>query len=133
MHDLVIQSVDVLRCEDHRCEVLRDRDIVIRGNRIADVRPAVEVGPDEARDRIQGDGLLDQQAPQLWPPHDAAAKLVYSARAGDVRTVICDGRAVMRDRELLTLDETEILARVAESMQRLARRVPDARIQLYRP
>ncbi len=77
--------------------------------------------------------LLDQRAPHLWPPHDPAATLVYAARAGDVRTVICDGRVLMRDRELLTLDEAEILARVAESMQRLAHRVPDARIQLYRP
>ncbi|MCU0235375.1 MAG: hypothetical protein MUE90_15255, partial [Thermoanaerobaculales bacterium] len=62
-----------------------------------------------------------------------AANLVYSVRASDVRTVICDGRVLMRDRELLTLDLEEIIARVGESMARLSRRVPESRIQLYRP
>jgi 5-methylthioadenosine/S-adenosylhomocysteine deaminase len=39
----------------------------------------------------------------------------------------------MRDRRLLTLDKDEIVARVGESMGRLARRVPESRIQLYQP
>jgi 5-methylthioadenosine/S-adenosylhomocysteine deaminase len=77
--------------------------------------------------------LVDLGGPHNQPPHDPAANLVYSVRASDVRTVICDGRVLMRDRELLTLDLDEILARVGESMDRLARRVPESRIQLYRP
>ncbi len=77
--------------------------------------------------------LIDLGAPHNQPPHDPAANLVYSVRASDVRTVICDGRVVMRDRVLLTLDKDEIVARVGESMERLSRRVPESRIQLYRP
>jgi len=77
--------------------------------------------------------LVDLAGAHNQPPHDPAANLVYSARAADVRTVICDGKVLMRDRELLTLDLEEIKARVGESMTRLSRRVPDSRIQLYRP
>jgi hypothetical protein len=39
----------------------------------------------------------------------------------------------MRNRELLTLDLDEIIDRVRHGMERLARRVPEARIQVYRP
>jgi hypothetical protein len=38
----------------------------------------------------------------------------------------------MRDRELLTLDKTEIIARVGEGMERLSKRVPKSRIQFYK-
>jgi 5-methylthioadenosine/S-adenosylhomocysteine deaminase len=77
--------------------------------------------------------LVDLSGAHTQPPHDPAASLVYSVRASDVRTVICNGRLVMRDRELLTLDLDEITYQVGESMARLSRRVPDSRIQLYRP
>ena len=77
--------------------------------------------------------LIDLGGAHNQPPHDPAANLVYSTRASDVRTVICNGEVLMRDRELLTLDLEEITARVGEGMARLSRRVPDARIQLYKP
>jgi 5-methylthioadenosine/S-adenosylhomocysteine deaminase len=77
--------------------------------------------------------LIDLGGAHNQPAHDPAANLVYSTRASDVRTVICDGRVIMRDRRLLTLDLEEIKARVGESMTRLSRRVPESRIQLYRP
>jgi 5-methylthioadenosine/S-adenosylhomocysteine deaminase len=77
--------------------------------------------------------LVDLSGPHNQPPHNPAANLVYSVRASDVQTVICDGRVLMHDRRLLTLDRDEIIAKVGESMGRLARRVPDSRIQLYQP
>ncbi len=77
--------------------------------------------------------LVDVSGPHNQPVHDPAANLVYSVRASDVRTVICDGRVLMRDRQLVTLDKAEIIARVGENMERLARRVPESRIQSYRP
>jgi 5-methylthioadenosine/S-adenosylhomocysteine deaminase len=77
--------------------------------------------------------LVDLGGPHNQPTHDPAANLVYSLQSSDVRTVICDGRVVMRDRKLLTLDLAEITARVGEGMARLSRRVPASRIQLYHP
>ena len=40
--------------------------------------------------------------------------LVYAARGGDVIHSVINGRVVMRERRLLTLDEPAILARAAE-------------------
>jgi 5-methylthioadenosine/S-adenosylhomocysteine deaminase len=77
--------------------------------------------------------LVDLSGAHNQPAHNPAANLVYSVRASDVRTVICDGKVLMRDRVLQTLDKTEIIARVGEGMERLSKRVPEARIQLYRP
>jgi 5-methylthioadenosine/S-adenosylhomocysteine deaminase len=76
--------------------------------------------------------LIDLSGAHNQPQHDPAANLVYSARSSDVQTVLCNGKVLMRDRELLTLDKAEIMPRVGETMERLARRVPSDRIQLYR-
>jgi len=77
--------------------------------------------------------LIDLSGAHNQPPHDPTANLVYSTRASDVQTVICNGEVIMRDRQLLTLDLEEIKARVGESMTRLSQRVPESRIQLYKP
>lgn len=58
--------------------------------------------------------LVDARGAHLRPQHNPLATLVYGARAGDVDTVIVDGRIVVRNRTLTTLDEEEILARADE-------------------
>lgn len=77
--------------------------------------------------------LVDLGGLHHQPLHSVTASLVYNAAAGDVRTVICDGQIIMRDRQLLTLDEAEIVAQVRAAMTRLAQRVPSRRIQVYNP
>ncbi|MDT7604153.1 MAG: 5-methylthioadenosine/S-adenosylhomocysteine deaminase, partial [Acidobacteriota bacterium] len=46
----------------------------------------------------------------LTPRPDVISTIVYAAEASDVRTVLIDGRIVMRDGELATLSENEIMA-----------------------
>lgn len=75
--------------------------------------------------------LVDLSGLHHQPLHNIAASLVYNVRAGDVQTVVCDGQVLMRDRKLLTLDKGQIIANVRERMERLARKVPGARIQVY--
>jgi 5-methylthioadenosine/S-adenosylhomocysteine deaminase len=77
--------------------------------------------------------LVDMSGPHLQPLHSITASLVYAARASDVQTVIVDGKILMRDRRLLTLNKTEIIQQVNRAMQRLAQRVPSKRIQVYNP
>ena len=77
--------------------------------------------------------LVDLGGTHHQPLHSVQASLVYSARAADVRTVIVAGRAIMRDRKLLTLDKAEIIRQVNRSLERLSRRTPESRIQVYRP
>ena len=61
------------------------------------------------------------------------ASLVYNALASDVQTTICDGKVLMHEGKLLTLDEGEIVRQVKAGMERLAQRQPDKRIQIYNP
>lgn len=62
--------------------------------------------------------LIDTRAAHLTPIHDPMAALVYSARAADVHTVIVDGRIVVSDRKVLTLDEQEIQDRARQRARR---------------
>ena len=77
--------------------------------------------------------LVDLGGAHHQPLHSVPASLVYAARASDVRTVIVAGRVIMRDRRLLTLDKAEIIRQVNRSLERLSRRTPESRIQVYRP
>jgi 5-methylthioadenosine/S-adenosylhomocysteine deaminase len=77
--------------------------------------------------------LLDMTGPHHQPLHSLTASLVYNSRPGDVMTVIVNGRVVMRDRQLLTLDKEEIISNVQRNMARLAQRIPSRRIQVYNP
>jgi 5-methylthioadenosine/S-adenosylhomocysteine deaminase len=77
--------------------------------------------------------LVDLKGIHHQPLHSQTASLVYNTAASDVRTTIVNGRVLMRDRQLLTLDEAEIVVRVRANMARLAQRVPNQRIQVYNP
>lgn len=77
--------------------------------------------------------LVDLGGLHHQPLHSVGASLVYAARSTDVQTVIADGRVVMRDRQLLTLDKAEIIANARAAMDRLSRRRVDERIQTYNP
>jgi 5-methylthioadenosine/S-adenosylhomocysteine deaminase len=54
--------------------------------------------------------VVDFDAPHLTPRHDPVSHLVYAARGSDVRHTVCDGTVLMRDREVLTLDEPAVVA-----------------------
>ena len=52
--------------------------------------------------------LVNRDALNQIPLYNVYSDLVYATKASDVETVIINGRVVMRDRRLLTLDETAI-------------------------
>ena len=56
------------------------------------------------------------------PQPDVVSTLVYAAEARDVRDVLIDGRVVLRDGQLQTLDEREIVAEAARQYELLAAR-----------
>jgi len=53
--------------------------------------------------------LLDFKKPHLTPRHDIYANIVYSAGGGDVDTVVVDGRVLMENREVKTLEEEKVM------------------------
>lgn len=75
--------------------------------------------------------LVDLSGPHTQPVHDLAATLVHSARSSDVRTTVVDGRILMRDRELLTIDVPAVVRELGERMPALLDRGHGRRIQDY--
>ena len=53
--------------------------------------------------------LIDMDKPHLVPAPDPVSTIVYAAHGSDVDTVVIDGQTVMRNREVLTLDEDSVL------------------------
>jgi len=54
--------------------------------------------------------VVDLSAPRLHPLYDAVSHLVYAAKGSDVRHVVIEGKVVLRDRKVTTLDEAAVLA-----------------------
>ena len=57
------------------------------------------------------------------PETEVISSLVYSAQASDVRTTVIDGRIVMRDRELTTMTEADVMAEANREAASLKQRV----------
>jgi 5-methylthioadenosine/S-adenosylhomocysteine deaminase len=53
---------------------------------------------------------------------DLASALVYSTETSDVRTVVIAGRVIMKDRELLTLDESSVVKNANREAAELIKR-----------
>lgn len=56
--------------------------------------------------------LIDMNQPHLTPLYNCYSHLVYASRGADVRTSIINGRMVMRDRQLLTIDIQSAMKKV---------------------
>ena len=55
--------------------------------------------------------LVDTNAPNMTPMSNAiSSNLVYSANGSNVDTTICNGKILMENRKLLTVDEGHILS-----------------------
>ena len=66
--------------------------------------------------------VLDTSGPRWSPRHDWLETLVMQGRSSDVRTVIVDGRVVMRDGALPGIDEVELAQDAQRASERLLAR-----------
>jgi len=66
--------------------------------------------------------LIDFRKPHLTPLHDPYANIVYSARGSDVDTVIVDGKILMEERKVKTLDELEVMQKAQRTASDLLKR-----------
>jgi 5-methylthioadenosine/S-adenosylhomocysteine deaminase len=56
--------------------------------------------------------IIDMDKPHLTPLYDEYSHLVYTVGGADVETVLINGKLVMKNRRLLTIDEEEVMRRV---------------------
>ena len=87
--------------------------------RMATLDGAAALGLDKCGNILPGNRadviILSKESPHWLPSRNNASQLVYAAAASDVHTVIVDGRVVVRNRELLTID----IERIAFEVQNL--------------
>jgi 5-methylthioadenosine/S-adenosylhomocysteine deaminase len=65
--------------------------------------------------------IVDLDDLNQTPSYNIYSDLVYATKAADVRTVIVEGRVIMRDRRLLTLNEETIKADARRFRERIIR------------
>jgi 5-methylthioadenosine/S-adenosylhomocysteine deaminase len=64
--------------------------------------------------------LVDTSGPHAAPMYNVYSQLVYALKGSDVKTVVINGKLVMEDRHMLTLNEKEIVATAHEYQKRIA-------------
>src|ERR1700720_4283967 len=64
--------------------------------------------------------LISLDEPNAVPMYDIYAQVAYALKGSDVETVVIGGRVVMRDRKVLTVNETEVMARARDYRKTIA-------------
>ena len=66
--------------------------------------------------------IIDPNKPHLCPMHNIYSLLAYSANGADVETSIINGKIVMENRQVLNVDENEVMRdcrRITENLFRM--------------
>ena len=91
----------MLTCNGARAVGLGDRTGSLEAGKLADVM------------------VLDLNSPNLTPCYDLYSQLIYAASAADVCHVMVNGKMLMQDRRILTLDEVAVKAEVRRIAQQI--------------
>lgn len=57
------------------------------------------------------------------PEENLYSQIVYSAKSTDVRTVVVDGKVLMKDRRMVTLDDESVRHRIGPELKKLLNRI----------
>jgi 5-methylthioadenosine/S-adenosylhomocysteine deaminase len=63
--------------------------------------------------------LIEFKSPNLLPVNNIASNLVYSSNPSNISDMIIDGKLVMEDRKILTVNEEKVLSKVQEVAEKL--------------
>lgn len=66
--------------------------------------------------------IINPNTVDMLPLHDAVANLVTSMSGQNVESMICDGKWIMKDRKVLTVDEEAIIAEAKERAKSIYKR-----------
>jgi 5-methylthioadenosine/S-adenosylhomocysteine deaminase len=67
--------------------------------------------------------IVDFDKPHLCPMYSETSHLVYAAKAADVETVVINGKIVMENRKLMTLDVEDVMAKTDKAKMTLLDRL----------
>lgn len=100
-----------------------------KGIRMATIEGARAIGLDHLVGSIEVGKRADlaiidyEELPHTVPTHDVVVQLVHSMKTTDVRSTIVDGRFIMRDRRIETVDEPAALKAAIAAGKDLVRRL----------
>ena len=81
--------------------------------------------------------MVDTRRPNLVPAVRIVSAFVHNGQPADIEAVMVDGRWLMRDRKVLTLDEKDIVTRAEAIGQRawrqLVEKYPDVSFPIRLP
>ena len=63
--------------------------------------------------------IANLEQPHLTPIYDIYSHIVYSLRASDIETVIVNGKIVVDNKKLTTMDESEILNKARQWQEKI--------------
>jgi 5-methylthioadenosine/S-adenosylhomocysteine deaminase len=66
--------------------------------------------------------LFDLERPDMVPLHNPVSNLIHAGSGESANTVIIDGKVVMQNRKIETVDESEILSRAQKAAEEVAER-----------
>jgi 5-methylthioadenosine/S-adenosylhomocysteine deaminase len=66
---------------------------------------------------------IDLDAPNAVPMYDVYSQLVYALKGSNVLDVVVNGREIVRDRRVLTLDQPAVIAKAREYGLKVAQSV----------
>jgi 5-methylthioadenosine/S-adenosylhomocysteine deaminase len=67
--------------------------------------------------------LFDMRGMEWYPIIDPVARLIYSADGSSASTVIIDGKIIMENRKILTVDEAKIRTAMEETGEDIRKRI----------
>ena len=73
--------------------------------------------------------IMDTRSPHLTPMYNPVSHIVYAARGSDVRTSVINGRLIMEERKLLSIDVSKIAGKVMKIAENTGRKNAEA----YKP
>ena len=65
--------------------------------------------------------IIDLNKPHLTPMYNEYSHLAYTVNGSDVDTVLINGKVVMENRKLMTIDEDKVMEKVREIAKRIKR------------
>jgi 5-methylthioadenosine/S-adenosylhomocysteine deaminase len=66
--------------------------------------------------------IVDSRAPHLSPMYHPESHIIYAAKGSDVRDVVVQGRTLVTDRKILSLEVEEIMFKVREIASQIKKR-----------
>ncbi|MDP2862193.1 MAG: amidohydrolase [Desulfobacterales bacterium] len=73
--------------------------------------------------------ILDTRKPHLTPMYNPVSHLVYAARGSDVLTSVINGRLIMEERKILSLD----ISKIAGKVMRIAKDISIKNTEAHKP